>query len=73
MGEEEGHGNLRSCTSVEEVFGGEEVFVARGFIPDGLRSSPCFFWIRAGSLRNPSGINPLATIFGVARAWTQFK
>jgi hypothetical protein len=41
--------------------GVEEAFVVRGFIPDGLRSSPLPFWLAAGSLRNPSGMNPLTT------------
>ena len=33
--------------------------MVRGFIPDGMRSSPSFKTM--GLLRKPSGINPLAT------------
>jgi hypothetical protein len=36
--------------------------VARGFIPDGLRSSPVFSESKVGPLRDPSGINPLTTM-----------
>ncbi len=48
----------------------DELFVARGFIPAGLRSSPKKVsgvvsdaprWLVLGPLRGPAGINPLAT------------
>jgi hypothetical protein len=54
----------------DRYFVADEYSVARGFIPDGLRSSPekgvCGVsgtphWMALGLLRSPSGINPLTT------------
>ena len=58
-----------------------EFIVARGFSPDGLRSSPVFSESKAGPLRDPSGINPLTTInphstgnsFSSDNPWPQVK